>query len=176
MINPENHQAFRGRGLSYLRMGRIERAISDFDKAGEELGPYREEKFPGWSGYLDWSKAHDIYTEANSLLQAGSYQEAIVKYTQALSIYPPYPQCLHNLAIALDKTGEHDAAAQRCIEAISYRDGDWKFWKTLSLELYAQGKYLFALKAMEHARELNPPVPEEVEIIESLDKIRSSLR
>lgn len=174
-LDPDNFEAYRGRGLSYLAMGRLERAVADFDRANEQLGPYRERKFPGLGGYLEWQRAHEQYEHANSLLQSKDYDGACAAYKLALSIYPTFPQCLHNLGIALSKRGDHDAAARRCMEAISYRQTDWKFWKTLALQFFAQGKYRIALQSMEHAKELRPPVPEEVEIIESIENIKDAL-
>lgn len=174
-LDPNNFEAYRGRGLSYLAMGRLERAVADFDRANEQLGPYREQKFPGLGGYLEWQRAHEQYEHANNLLKSKDYDGACAAYKLALSIYPTFPQCLHNLGIALSKRGDHDAAARRCMEAISYRQTDWKFWKTLALEFYAQGKYRIALQSMEHAKELHPPVPEEVEIIESIENIKDAL-
>lgn len=176
MLSPDSHAGYRGRGLAYLRIGRIERALADFDKANEELGPYREQKFPGLGGYLDWQRAHVEYQEANKDLQSGNYDRAIMLYNTALAIYPTFPQCMHNLGIALSKKGDHDSAALRCMEAISYRQGDWKFWKTFGLELHMKGRYKFALQAMEHAKELHPPGPDEVEIIESLENIKDAIR
>jgi tetratricopeptide (TPR) repeat protein len=175
VLGPDNLDAYRGRGLAYLAMGRLERAIADFDRANEELGPYREQKFPGIGGYLEWQRAHEQYELANNLLKSKDFEGACASYKLALAIYPTFPQCLHNLGIALSKRGDHDAAARRCMEAISYRQTDWKFWKTLALELYAQGRYRIALQAMEHAKELKPPVPEEVEIIESIENIKDAL-
>lgn len=173
--DPKDHEAYRGRGLAYLRKGRFERAIADFDKANADLGPYRETKFPGVGAYLDWQRAHDQYEDANKHLLARNYDQAIGMYRISLSIYATFPQCLHNLAIAVSKKGDHQEAAIYCMEAISLRHTDWKFWKTLAIELFMQGNYVLALQAMEHAKELTPPVPETVEIIESIEIIKDAL-
>jgi tetratricopeptide (TPR) repeat protein len=175
-LQPGSHELYRSRGLSYLRMGRLEKAIDDFDHANEELGPYREQKFPGLGGYLDWQRAHERYLEGNRELGLGHYDGAIALYRDALSIYSTFPQCLHNLGIAYGKKGDHEEAALLCMEAISYRHVDWKFWKTLAIELHSQGKYITSLHAMEHAKELDPPTPEEVEIIEGIEVIKDSMQ
>lgn len=175
-LDPGYYDGYRGRGLAYLRLGRYERAIADFDRSDAQLGPYREQKFPGLGGYLEWKRAHDEYEDANRYLKSGDYDQAISMYRIALSIYPTFPQCLHNLAIALGKKGDHKQASLLCMDAISYRHADWKFWKTLSIELFMLGKYKSALLVMEQARQLHPPVPEEVEIIESIENIKDAMR
>ncbi len=175
-LDPNYYDGYRGRGLTYLRLGRNDRAAADFFKSDEHLGPYREQKFPGLGAYLDWRRAHDEYEDANRYLRSGDYDQAISMYKTALSIYPTFPQCLHNLAIALSKKGDHKQAALLCMEAISYRHTDWKFWKTLAIELFMQGRYRQALEDMQYARALHPPVPEEVEIIDSIENIKDAIR
>lgn len=172
--DPGNSEALRGRGLAFLRMGRIDKALEDLQQANSNLGPYRETKFPGLGGYLDWQNAHEDYLIGNTYLRTGAYQRAMEKYRGALLLYPTFPQCLHNLGIILAKTGQHEQAAIACMEAISYRHDDWKFWNTLALELFALGRYRTSLQAMEHARDLKPPAGDEADIIEAIEKIKDT--
>src|SRR5207244_2719768 len=131
---------------------------------------------PGYGGYLDWTKAKTIYEAANDFLADKDYKSAIEKYREALKIYADYPQCLNNLAIALGKTGDYHAAELACTEAISIRSSDWKFWKTFAIDLYMQNKFHCSLSAMQQAMRLNPPVPDQAELIEDLEMVKDQLR
>jgi tetratricopeptide (TPR) repeat protein len=175
----QHGEALRGRGLVYLRLGLFDEAIRDLSVAEAQLGPYREGKFPGIvgsTGYLEWLKAQKIYDQGNEFLENKDYENAIRKYGQALHIYRRYPQCLHNLAIALGKSGQYHAAEMVCMEAISLRYSDWKFWKTLSNELYMQNKFHVALAAVKEAMHLGPPETEQAELIEDLEIVKDQLR
>lgn len=170
----ENVEAYRGRGLSYLRIGNIDRAVNDFNLSNQALGPYREQKFPGLGSYLDWKRAHEIYEDGNQYLSQENYDQAISLYKTALSVYPTFPQCLHNLGIATGKKGDHKQSLQYCLEAISYRQSDWKFWQSLALEWHALGNYKLSLKALDHARGLHPPLPDDVGLIEMIENVKDA--
>jgi tetratricopeptide (TPR) repeat protein len=178
-VDPDHADALRGRGLVELRVGDYEAAIRDLAAAESQLGPYREQKFPGIvgsTGYLEWRKAQGIYEEGNDYLANKEYDNAIKKYGEALHVFRRYPQCLHNLAIAFGKSGQYRAAEIVCMEAISLRYSDWKFWKTLSIELYMQNKFHVAMSAMQQAMHLGPPEPEQAELIEDLEIVKDQLR
>jgi tetratricopeptide (TPR) repeat protein len=177
--DPVHADALRGRGLVELRTSRYTEAIRDLSAAEAQLGPYREEKFPGIvgsAGYLEWRKAQDVYEEGNEFLEKRDYQNAIKKFGEALHIYRRYPQCLHNLAIALGKLGQYNAAEMVCMEAISLRYSDWKFWKTLSIEFYMQNKFHNALAAIQEAIHLGPPETEQASLIEDIEIVKDQLR
>ena len=139
------------------------------------MGPYRERKFPGLGNYQDWTRAQQQYLDANGELSRGNYTLAINMYEVALTIYPHYPQCLHNLAIALGKKGDYQAAGVRCMEAISFRHDDWKFWRTLGFELFKQGRLRPSLAAFQQAMALSPPVPDRAQLIDDVELVKDYL-
>lgn len=177
--DPSHADALRGRGIVEMRSARYVEAVRDLKAAEAQLGPYREQKFPGIvgsAGYLEWRKAQEIYDEGNELLEKRDYHNAIKKYGQALHIYRRYPQCLHNLAIALGKIGQYNAAEMVCMEAISLRYSDWKFWKTLATQFYMQNKFHNSLAAMQEAMHLGPPETEKASLIEDIEIVKDHLR
>lgn len=173
---PENKELYRKRGLTRMQLGDYERAVEDFRIANQDLGPYRETKFPGFGAYLDWKRARQQYEHANYVLnRLEKPEQAITMYQTALAVYPTFPQCLHNLAIAFGKTEDYDQAVENCIKAISFRYTDWKFWNTLGLELYHQGKPRTAIRAFKQALNLEPSEPNRVAVLENIEFARDRL-
>lgn len=173
--HPGEKQALRQRGLCYMHLGQFDRAIGDLKVSIDDLGPYRERKFPGRGAYLDWKRAQEQYADANAVFAAGDYERAIGMYELALSIYGHYPQCLHNLAIAQGKKGLWKQAEDSCMQAISLRWDDWKFWKSLGYFLFKQGKLDRALLAFRKAMELAPPESDRAQLIEDAEIIKDYL-
>jgi tetratricopeptide (TPR) repeat protein len=165
----DNTELLRSRGMAYLQMGKVGSAIRDFRAAigSRKVGPI--DQFPGIGSESDWQKAIPIYKEGLAKLGASDTKGAIIMFQQALKIFPQFPACLHSLAVASAQAGAGWQGEVCCIQAISYRPDDWRFWHTLGTILYQEYKMQIgdptkretAIAAFKNALSLKPPTEDD---------------
>jgi tetratricopeptide (TPR) repeat protein len=165
----DNSDLLRSRGMAYLQMGKVGSAIRDFRAAVGSRKVGSIDQFPGSGSEIDWQKAVPIYKAGLAKLAAADTKGAIVSFQQALKMFPQYPACLHSLAVAGAQAGAGWQGEICCIQAISYRPDDWRFWYTLGTILYQEYKMQIgdptkretAIAAFRNALSLKPPTEED---------------
>jgi tetratricopeptide (TPR) repeat protein len=101
--DPLSVDAWNNRGAARLRLGDVNRAIADFNRA-LELSP---------------RDADIYYNRGNALVAAGQYQDAIVDYTRATQLNPSFAQAVFNRGSAYAMLGQRDPAQADWARAVA---------------------------------------------------------
>jgi len=101
--------AWNDRAVARLRLGDINRAIADFNRA-LALAPRDAEIY---------------YNRGNALVAAGQSQDAVVDYTRAAQINPSFSKAIFNRGTAYAMLGQRDAARDDWARAISLEPDPW---------------------------------------------------
>ena len=107
--NPRSAAAWNNRAAARLRLGDLNGAIADYNKA-IELAP---------------NDAEIYYNRGNGLVAAGQYQEAIADYTRAITLNPNSAKAIYNRGTAYAMLGQRDAAQADWSRAIALEPDPW---------------------------------------------------
>jgi len=107
--NPRSAAAWNNRAATRLRLGDVNGAIADYNKA-LELAGYDAEIY---------------YNRGNALVAAGQYQEAIADYTRAIDINPNFTKAMFNRGTVYAMLGQRDVAQNDWSRAIALEPDPW---------------------------------------------------
>lgn len=111
--SPDSSFAHVGLGDAYKKMGRIDDAMAEWQRA-IELNPYNTgNALAEWQKAVDTnpSDSHSYNSIGNVYLLRGDYEKAIHLYKMALKADIHNVETYYNLAISLEKTGKSEEAA-----------------------------------------------------------------
>ena len=137
-LNPESWMAQGNLGNALLQKGRVDEAITHFQKAVEIKA--------------DDADAH--YNFGIALLQKGRLDEAITHLQEALQIKPDHAQAHNNLSIALRQKGRVDEAITHCQKALEIKPDFAEACYNLGVALGQKGKVDEAIAYYQKAIEL----------------------
>ena len=160
-LNPEDAQAYYGRGLAYLSVGKGDLAERDFDKATKEYSeaikanPNNAEAYRGRGmvyflnrlhiddAMHDFTKAVELNPEYASAYYGlgcvyqlnGKYDKAIDNFTKAIKLKPDYGEAYLTRGESFSGVGKYDQAINDLTMAIKFKK---KYW--LGGAYYARGQ------------------------------------
>jgi len=138
--NPDSWMAHNNLATNFARRGRVEEAISHFNKTFE-LNP-------------DHDTAH--YNLANLFRQLGRGDEAIVEYEKALDINPRNALAHYNLAALLGQKGRVDEALAHYEKAVEFNSRNIEARYNLANALLRRGRLDEAIVHYNEVLALNP--------------------
>ena len=100
--HPRSAAAWNNRAVARVRLGDLNGAIRDYNRA-VELAP---------------SDAEIYFNRGNALVAAGQYREAILDYDRAVGLMPTYARAVFNRGTAYSLGGHPDAARRDWLAAI----------------------------------------------------------
>jgi tetratricopeptide (TPR) repeat protein len=181
-LDPENLNSYFARGTVYNKLGEYEASIQDYDKLYEanfysvstliargdvynNMGEYKR----AIDDYdealrLDPGNAEALNDRGTSYLGLGNFQNAIAEFDGAIRNDPRLAIAYHNRAFARIEMGDPAAAISDARTAAAHLPDRHYVHETLGLALCRTGGVEEAVVAFEHAREINPPTPESVEM------------
>lgn len=109
--NPRSAGAWNDRAVARVRLGDLNGAIQDYNRA-VELAPMDAEIY---------------FNRGNALIAAGQYQDAIMDYNRAIQMNPGYARAIYNRGTASALAGQQDAARR-----------DWQAAVALEPDPYAK--------------------------------------
>lgn len=127
----------RNLGVAFLRTGMLEEAEREFRRV-RELRP---------------SEGHARFALGLIAMRRGQYQDAIAAFREAEDRGGPRPSVLANLALALERLGELDAAEAAWADAARRAPGDGRILLHWGLLALAQGRVEVGHRRIEQARE-----------------------
>lgn len=101
-LHPRSAAAWNNRAVARVRLGDLNGAVRDYNRA-IELSP---------------SDAELYFNRANALVAAGQYPEAIQDYDRAITLVPSYARAVFNRGTAYALAGQPDAARRDWLSAI----------------------------------------------------------
>jgi len=101
--HPRSAAAWNNRAVARVRLGDLDGAIRDYNRA-VELAP---------------SDAEIYFNRGNALLTAGQYQNAIIDYDRAIRINPVYSRALYNRGTAYLLAGQAEPARRDWQSAVA---------------------------------------------------------
>jgi tetratricopeptide (TPR) repeat protein len=107
--NPRSADAWNNRAAARLRLGDVNRAIADYNRA-LELAP---------------NDAEIYANRGNALVAAGQYQDAIADFTRAVELKPNFAKALFNRGSAYAMLGQRDVAQADWSRAIALEPDPW---------------------------------------------------
>jgi protein O-mannosyl-transferase len=140
----DNAIAYDYRGGSFLRQGRLEEEIADFQRA-LEIEPYYAEA------------QYDLGT---ALLQKGQLNEAITHFQKALEINTNYADAYDNLGNALLQKGNVDAAIDHFRMALKIMPGSAEAHNNIGNALLQTGNLDEAIVHFQQALQIKPDYAE----------------
>lgn len=169
--------AYNNRGIAYLRMGDIEKALSDFSKA-IDIDPKFDQAYFNRAGALvdtktfvtaatDLEKIRKSYQDSTNYylkwgdlkFGQGYYEQALAEYDRSLSLRPQNVQALVNRGVVYFEN-KNFKAAQDDFEKALQLDGQQELaYNNLSLLFARQNQLIQATKMIERALDFNPVNP-----------------
>jgi tetratricopeptide (TPR) repeat protein len=101
-LRPRSAAAWNNRAVARVRLGDLNGAIRDYNRA-VELAPNDPELY---------------FNRGNALVAAGQYREGILDYDRALAIMPTYARALYNRGTAYALGGQPEAARRDWLAAV----------------------------------------------------------
>lgn len=141
---PEAFILFNLLGAAIQAQGRIEEAISAFDRM-LLLNP-------------DFSEGY--YNRGVAFSQMGRTEEAVQDYAMAVNLTPDFYNAHLNLGLALEALGDHNQAVQSFTRAIDIEPDNAHGYNNRAFSLMNAGKLDDGLKDCEKAIALDPNLPE----------------
>ncbi len=169
--HPQDKEAMRLRGKSYLAESDFAKAIEDFEAAGTSPGPLEEamanqdrvdQNDTENLDYPDWLEALVLLYTARLQAEHGETDNALRLCQKALARKPVFPECLSLKADILMKENRLYEAEELYRQAVSLRPADWHFWYGFAGILEKQQKLSAALLSLDRALSCisSPPYPE----------------
>ena len=115
-------------GNAYTKSGRVDKAISEFEKA-LQLNP----------GHI---RAHNNLGRLYAM--RGNFDEAIVHFKQALAINPRYGRARNNLGGAYLQKGDYDSAIVEIQRSLAANPNNANAHNNIALAYYLKGNYKVA--------------------------------
>ena len=106
-LHPRSAAAWNDRAVARVRLGDLNGAVRDYNRA-IELAPLDAELY---------------FNRANALVAAGQYREATLDYDRAIQLNPGYARAIFNRGTAYALAGQPDAARRDWLAAIQL-EGD----------------------------------------------------
>jgi tetratricopeptide (TPR) repeat protein len=106
-LHPRSAAAWNNRAVARVRLGDLNGAVRDYNRA-IELSP---------------SDAELYFNRGNALVAAGQYRDAILDYDRAIQLLPSYARAIFNRGTAYALAGQADAA-RRDWQAAVQLEGD----------------------------------------------------
>jgi tetratricopeptide (TPR) repeat protein/beta-lactamase regulating signal transducer with metallopeptidase domain len=173
-LKTESPDAYISRGVSYLKKGRIEDAISGFNKA-INLDPERAVAyFARGSAYhrldqldnaiSDYNKAIEInpdlavaYQNRGSVYnRLGRFEYAISDYNKAIEINPDFIVAYQDRGVVYQNQGKFDSAISDYSKALEMNPEDAVAFTRRGTAYFSQEQYQKAFEDFNRAIELNP--------------------
>jgi len=173
--NADGHQNF---GLALLETGRVDEAITQFQKSVQlkpdfamarnnlgyallQRGGRVDEAITQLQQALQVNPddAQARFNLGNALAQKGTVDEAITQYQQALQIYPGYVEAHYNLGVVLLQKGRADEAITQYQQALQINPGYRDAHINLGYALLQKGTVEEAMAHFQKALQLNPADP-----------------
>jgi tetratricopeptide (TPR) repeat protein len=101
-LYPQSAAAWNNRAVARVRLGDLNGAIRDYNRA-IELSP---------------SDAELYFNRGNALVAAGQYPEAILDFDRAITLVPSYARAIFNRGTAYSLAGRPDAARRDWLAAV----------------------------------------------------------
>jgi Flp pilus assembly protein TadD len=109
-------------------------------------------------------KANGSYDAGNFLLKSKKYKEAVVKYREAIALWPQDWHYHYNCALALKHSGNGGEAVAEFRKSLELNEKDWKCWKALGNTYWRLGQKPDAKLAFENALKFGAPPHEAAEL------------
>ncbi|CAI2332302.1 unnamed protein product [Caenorhabditis sp. 36 PRJEB53466] len=129
------------------------RPILEMFKSAEGV-PAGESSLPTPSA-ADIAQANKLKEEGNDLMKASHFDEAVIKYNEAIKLNRD-PVYFCNRAAAYCRLEQYDLAIQDCRTALALDAGYSKAWGRMGLAFSCQSRYEQAAEAYKKALELDP--------------------
>ncbi len=137
-------EAYYNRGLAFDKMGQLDRALADYDKA-ISLNPYF------WGPSINRGL---IY------YKIGQLDRAVADFDHVISLNPAHAGAYYNRGLVFDKMGRLDKALADYDRAISLSPYDADAYNNRGLVFYKIGQLDRAIADFDHAIFLNPAYSE----------------
>ncbi|MBU0638578.1 MAG: tetratricopeptide repeat protein [Planctomycetes bacterium] len=108
------------------------------------------------SGVAPRLNATTYFAHGHLLERQNNFEDAVIRYRQALELMPDFLMARNRLGITLNKLGRHDDACAEFRRAIAQRPQLAHLHNNLGFSLYLAGKYDEAEVTLRRALELNP--------------------
>ncbi|MEM9276152.1 MAG: tetratricopeptide repeat protein, partial [Cyanobacteria bacterium P01_F01_bin.143] len=118
------HEAWYNRGIALKNLGRLEEALTSYEKA-LDIKPDKDE---AW------------YNRGNALFNLGRLEEAIASYEKALDIKPDKDQAWNNRGIALFNLGRLEEAIASYEKALDIKPDYHEAWNNRGIALKNLGR------------------------------------
>ena len=173
-VSPDSAVAHSGLGWALYQKGRLDDAISDYQKAlkinpdmaetHNNLGLAFYQKGQWDDALQQYEKAQDLKSDTAqipnniglALAQKGRLDEAIVQYRKALSISPHFAEAHNNLGMALAQQGRLDEAAIEYGKVLEIAPDQAETHNNLAIVLAQQGHMSQAIAEFQKAVDLKP--------------------
>jgi lipopolysaccharide biosynthesis regulator YciM/uncharacterized membrane protein YfcA len=157
VLNPRSWTAYYNLGNVYLRSGRLQDAISQYQQALQIRPDYEEAQ--GNLGY--------------ALLQSGDITGAIAHLKRALQIDPDLAEGYFNLGVALLKSGQAKEATEHLQKAVQLKPGFAEAHYMLAAALAKQGWLDEAISQVQIALQLQPDSDQFRQALEKMQQFRA---
>ncbi|MBR1806299.1 MAG: tetratricopeptide repeat protein [Selenomonadaceae bacterium] len=173
-LNPNNADAWRGRGTAYAGLKQYERAIQDYDKA-IQLNPNLYQAYNNRGNAYnelgqheraiqDYNKAIQLnpnyatmyYNRGVAYGELKQYEREIQDYDKAIQLKPNYANAYHNRGYAYNNLGQYERAIQDFDKALELDSNDADAYNNRGVSYYYLKQYERALRDFDKALEINP--------------------
>jgi tetratricopeptide (TPR) repeat protein len=120
--------------------------------------------FPGQGEKAKWDEANTVFNQGILFFRGGGpknakpdYDKAIVKFKEAIALYPYDYEYFNSLGLAYKKKNDFGPAAEALKQSIELQPSVWENWSNLGSVYKHQGMSKEALEAYTKALSLNPP-------------------
>ena len=138
--NPEAAEAYSGRGLTYLSIGALDKALADFSRA-IELNQRSAEAYNGRSA---------VYRTK------GDFDSAIADSNNAIQLYPNNPEAYHGRGLAHLYKNDLDNAIVDFSEAIALGTKAPELYNVLGSAYFSKGDFDNAIAILDEGIRLDP--------------------
>ncbi len=172
--NPSSWMAYNNLGTALLKTGRVDEAVSQFDKALEIQPGYAVAHNNLGNAFLRLGRAADSYAHlqkalefdpnnaeahnnmGNTLVQMGRADDAAAHYRKAVEIDPSYVEAHNNLGALSLQTGRFDESIAHLQKALTINPDNADAHNNLANTLLRMGQIDDALVHYNKALELKP--------------------
>src|SRR3972149_6953418 len=139
-LNPNDADAYNGRGVAYNDKGQYDRAIEDYNKAIQ----------------LDPNYAYAYNNRGNAYNKKGQYDKAIENYNKAIQLDPNHAYAYNNRGAAYNDKGQHDRAIEDYNKAIQLDPNYASAYNNRGAAYNKKGQYDKAIENYNKAIALDP--------------------
>lgn len=157
-------------------VSRVAIYISVMGLACMALPALAEHPFPGKGDKSKWERAGVPYNQGLTLYRTGAYDKSILKYKEAIDLYPFEYSYFGSLGLAYMKKGELESACEAFRQSNELNPRNWENWSNLGSAYKHQGKRQDALDAYTKALQFNPPAKARQLIQQNIAYYKSDLK